>query len=109
MSPSHWFSSGAEYSPSDVLWEEDILHDRRTGKNTQHSTAALVRQSTFGRLAGYEIINNSERLSLDPTMRFLVGDDSPVREALGSLVRSADLKFEALDSRAARDLRGDTK
>src|SRR5271163_4575212 len=33
---------------------EDLLSDWRTGKNTQHSRVALMRQSIFSRLAGYE-------------------------------------------------------
>src|SRR5262245_39045181 len=32
----------------------DVLHDTRTGRNTRHSLAALMRQSLFSRLAGYE-------------------------------------------------------
>ncbi len=32
----------------------------------------LFRQSVFGRLAGYEDVNDAERLSLDPAMRAIV-------------------------------------
>ena len=32
----------------------DVPQEMRTGRNTQHSRPALLRQSVFGRLAGYE-------------------------------------------------------
>ena len=48
---------------------ENLLSDGRTGKNTQHSMVAQMRQSIFSRLAGYEDTNDAERLSVDPTMR----------------------------------------
>ena len=50
------------------------LRDNRTGKNTQHSVRALLRQSIYGRLAGYEDINDAERLCVDPAMRQVVGE-----------------------------------
>jgi hypothetical protein len=33
-----------------------------------------LRQSVFGRLAGYEDVNDAERLCRDPAMRWVVGD-----------------------------------
>ena len=36
--------------------------------------AGLLRQSVFGRLAGYEDVNDAERLRHDPAMRWIVGD-----------------------------------
>ena len=35
--------------------------------------AGLFRQSVFGRLAGYEDVNDAERLRHDPAMRWIVG------------------------------------
>ena len=51
----------------------DVLHDTRTGQNTRHSLAALLRQSIFSRLAGYEDLNDAQRLRVDPAMRTVVG------------------------------------
>ena len=50
------------------------LRDNRTGKNTRHSLLALLRQSVYSRLAGYEDTNDAERLCVDPTMRQVVGE-----------------------------------
>jgi len=44
------------------------------GKNTQFPLADLVRQSVYRRLAGYEDVNDAERLSHDPTFR-LIGSE----------------------------------
>jgi hypothetical protein len=49
------------------------LCDNRRGKNTIHRLDGLFRQSVFGRLAGYEDVNDADRLALDPVMRQVVG------------------------------------
>ncbi len=41
------------------------LSDLRRGKNTRHLLTGLLRQSVFGRLAGYEDVNDAVRLSRD--------------------------------------------
>src|SRR4051812_28617015 len=51
----------------------DKLADARTGKNGRHRLAGLLRQAVFGRLAGYEDVNDAERLCRDPAMRWVVG------------------------------------
>jgi hypothetical protein len=57
------------------------LADARTGKNGRHRLAGLLRQSVFGRLAGYEDVNDAERLCRDPAMRWVVGDRAVTRAA----------------------------
>jgi len=50
-----------------------LIADPRTGRNGRHRLAALLRQSIFSRLAGYEDVNDADRLCRDPVMRQLVG------------------------------------
>ena len=61
----------------DVLGLSDLasaaLSDNRRGKNTVHRLDGLFRQSVYGRLAGYEDVNDADRLALDPVMRQVVG------------------------------------
>lgn len=49
------------------------LQDSRTGANRVHQMAGLFRQAVYGRLAGYEDVNDAERLAHDPVMRQVVG------------------------------------
>ncbi len=51
----------------------DLLADARTGRNGRHALVGLLRQSVFGRLAGYEDVNDALRLRHDPAMRWIVG------------------------------------
>ena len=51
----------------------EMLADARTGKNGRHALVGLLRQSVFGRLAGYDDVNDAERLRHDPAMRWVVG------------------------------------
>jgi hypothetical protein len=50
------------------------LADARTGKNGRHRLVGMLRRSEFGRLAGYEDVNDAERLCRDPAMRWVVGN-----------------------------------
>ncbi len=49
------------------------LRDARRDKNTVHRLDGLFRKSVFGRLSGYEDVNDADRLALDPVMRQVVG------------------------------------
>src|ERR671939_720256 len=51
----------------------EVLADTRTGRNSRHTLGAQLRQSVFGRLAGYEDVNDADRLAHDPALRWIVG------------------------------------
>jgi len=110
-----------------ALMAEHLTDDRR-GKNTQLPLPDLLRQSIYSRLAGYEDVNDAERLSQDPTFR-LIGSEKiwergaalPSRlhwfetevlsrdenlEGLGRINRELLAKAEAMDSprRVALDM-----
>ena len=66
----------------------DTLVDARTGR---HRLAGLLRQSVFGRLAGYEDVNDAGRLCRDPAMCWVVGD----RAIIGSAASASQMgRFE---------------
>src|SRR5215216_4831448 len=51
----------------------EVLAETRRGQNSRHTLIAQLRQSIFGRLAGYEDVNDADRLGRDPAMRWIVG------------------------------------
>ena len=57
------------------------LFDLRIGRNICHSTLALLRQSVYSRLAGYEDVNDADRLSIDPVMRQVIGGRAANKQA----------------------------
>ena len=58
-----------------------MLRDGRQGKNARHMHVGLLRQSVFARLAGYEDVNDAERLARDPAMRWIVGGRAGAEQA----------------------------
>src|SRR3712207_196226 len=71
------------------------LADARTGRNGRHALVGLLRQAVFGRLAGYEDVNDAERLRRDPAMRWVVGGRA-VREAAASASQMGRFETEWL-------------
>jgi hypothetical protein len=57
------------------------LAEARTGRNRRHFLVGLLRQSVFGRLAGYEDVNDADRLCRDPAMCWVVGGAAPMGRA----------------------------
>src|SRR5262245_65304219 len=80
----------------------DVLADARRGKNGRHALAGLFRQSVLGRLAGYEDVNDAERLRHDPAMRWIVGGKSGA-EQRG--VAESDGALRDAMARGAQELR----
>src|ERR687885_1827879 len=57
------------------------LAEGRRGKNIRHRLLGLLRQAVYGRLAGYEDVNDAARLARDPAMRAIVGREGMDRLA----------------------------
>src|SRR5271169_1045527 len=69
----------------------NTLADARTGKNGRHRLTGLLRQSVFGRLAGYEDVNDADRLCCDPALPWVVGN----RAITGSAASASQMgRFE---------------
>ena len=80
----------------------DRLIDPRTGKNGQHGMTGLFRQSTFGRLGGYEDVNDADRLGRDPAMRWIVGGHAVATQAASaSQMGRFETEFLASDDNIA--------
>jgi hypothetical protein len=72
------------------LIQRHLTDDR--AKNTQLPLTDLVRQSVYSRLAGYEDVNDAERLSQDPAFR-LIGSEKVLER--GAALTSRLQSFEA--------------
>src|SRR5215213_1705000 len=59
----------------------EVLMDTRTGANGCHTLVGQFRQSVFGRVAGYEDVNDADRLARDPALRWIVGGRAVTQKA----------------------------
>jgi Transposase DDE domain group 1 len=73
---------------------ERHLTDRR-GKNTQLPLTDLVRQSVYSRLAGYQDVNDAERLSQDLAFR-LIGSEKVLERGAALTSRLQSFETELL-------------
>jgi hypothetical protein len=71
------------------------LTDSRRGKNTQLPLADLLRQSVYSRMAGYEDVNDAERLSQDSTFR-LIGSEKAWERGAGLTSRLQSFETDML-------------
>ena len=83
-----------------------FVRDTRKGRNGVHSLMGMLRQSVFGRLAGYEDVNDAERLARDPVMRQIVGGRTVDGQAASSS-QMGRFETEVLATAANRDALAD--
>lgn len=57
-----------------TVMAEECLVDKRHGRNIQHDISELLRQSVYSRLAGYEDVNDAEKLRNDPALRAILSE-----------------------------------
>ena len=63
------------------------LKETRPGKNISHDLLQLFRQAVYSRVAGYEDVNDAERLARDPAMRIISGIEDTDRRVASSSTR----------------------
>lgn len=79
------------------------LQETRSGRNVQHELVPLLRQSIYGRLAGYEDTNDAVRLARDPAMQAVVGRRTLEKRAASTNTLS---RFETEVLLAEKNLKG---
>ena len=87
----------------------ECLQESRGGRNVQHRLVGLLRQSVYGRLAGYEDTNDAERLAQDPTMRIIVGRRGGPERPAASTNTMSRLETEVLTPGRQRGRVGSTE
>jgi hypothetical protein len=87
--------------PLASAWAGGALAGARTSRNGRYALVGLLRQSVCGRLAGYEDVNDAERLRHDPAIRWIVGG----KAALGAAASPSQMgRFETRWLTAERNL-----
>jgi hypothetical protein len=84
----------------------EVLIDPRTGANGRHPLIGQFRQSVFGRLAGYEDVNDADRLAHDPALRWIVGGRA-VTQTAASASQMGRFETEELTQEANRSALSD--
>src|SRR3954454_5286962 len=56
-----------------IVMGVSALAEGRRGENNRHPRVRLLRPGISARLAGYEDVNDAQRLARDPAMRAIVG------------------------------------
>src|SRR5262245_31260413 len=70
--PDCWHTGNSTTLLVSAGWRATCSPTRALAR-TRHALVGLLRESVFGRLAGYEDVNDAERLRHDPAVRWIVG------------------------------------
>ena len=71
--PHCWPIANSTTPSASARWQARCSAMRAPAGTGRHALVGLLRQSVFGRLAGYEDVNDADRLRHDPAMRWIVG------------------------------------